>query len=141
MANLKVLSRDAATGRLRLALARPPEYVAGIDLLVQDVATLMLNSGGRSIAGPGRVGGLRTLIGTGYNPDDPSELFADVRLVVGQVEQILKEEQVRSRRPPSERLHALRLIDIAPHATDPEFEIILQVVNEEQQQAQAVVVT
>lgn len=129
------------TGRLRLGLTRPPAKLSGIDLLVQDVALLLLNNGGRSIFAPGRAGGLRTLIGTGYSPDDPSELFADIRLVVSRIEQLIKESQVRSRRPPSERLSALRLIDIVPDQTNPEMEIVISVVNEEQQQAQAVVVT
>lgn len=141
MSNLKVLSRDPTTGRLRLGLTVPPRSVSGIDLLVQEVALLLLNNGGRSIAFPGLGGGLRALIGTGYSPDDPSELFADVRLIVSRVEQIIKEGQIRTRRPPSERLQSLRLIDIIPDPINPEFEIVISVINEEQQQSQAVVVS
>ncbi len=141
MANLKVLLRDPATGRLRLGLPRPPVLISGIDLLVQIVVLLFMNNGGRSIVSPGRAGGIRALLGSNIDPNDPAELFADVRLIVSRVEQLIKEEQVRTRRPPSERLQALRLIDIVPDPQNPEIEIIVSVVNEEQQQSQAVVVT
>ena len=140
MPDLKILIRDPATGQLKLGLSRPPQKVEGIDLLVQTVALLFLLNGGRSIVSPGRSGGLRDLLGSNINPDDPSELFADVRLIVSRVEQTIKEEQVRTRRGPSERLQALQLIDIVPENLGTDIEIIVAVVNEEQQQAQAVVV-
>lgn len=141
MPDIKVLVRDPTTGRLSIGLSRPPTLASGIDLLVQIVALLFLNNGGRSIVTPGRAGGLRSLLGSNINPDDPAELFADVRLIVSRVEQLIKEEQVRTRRPPSERLANLQLIDIVPDPDNPEFEIVVMVVNEEQQQSQAVVVT
>jgi hypothetical protein len=116
--------------------------VEGIDLLVQIVALLFLLNGGRSISTPGRAGGLRELLGSNLDPDDPAELFADVRLIVSRVEQTIKEEQVRTQRGPSERLQALQLVDIIPDGDNgTSIEVIVAVVNEEQQQAQAVVVT
>jgi phage baseplate assembly protein W len=141
MADLKVLIRDPNTGRLRVGMPRPPQYVSGIDLLVQIVATLFMTNGGRSIVVPDRAGGLRDLIGTNIDPEDPSELFADVRTMINMVERQIKEEQVNTSRPPSERLQALQLIDIVPDDEQPIIEIIISVVNEEQQQAQAVVAT
>jgi|SRR5690606_9098607 len=140
MPDLKVLIRDPATGRLRLGMPRPPQTCSGIDLLVQTVALTLMNNGGRSVISPGRAGGMRALLGSNINPEDPSELFADVSLIISRVEQLIKEEQVRTRRPPSERLQSLRLIDIVPDEHNPEIEIIIAVVNEEQQQSQAVVV-
>lgn len=140
MADLKILIRDQETGRLRLGMPRPPAKVSGIDLLVQNVALLFMTNGGRSIIQPGRAGGLRDMMGMNFDPSDPSELFADITLITSRVEQTIKEEQVRTHRPPSERLQALRLIDIVPHETLPEVEVMVAVVNEEQQQSQAVVV-
>jgi hypothetical protein len=140
VSNLKVLVADPVTGRLTLGLSRPPVFLDGIDLLVQIVALLLMENGGRSIATPGRAGGLRNLLGSNINPDDPAELFADVRLIVSQVEQTIKEEQVSMNRPPSVRLQSLPLIDIIPDADSTSIEILISVVNEEQQQSQAVVV-
>jgi hypothetical protein len=114
--------------------------VEGIDLLVQIVALLYLSNGGRSIFEPGRAGGLRSFIGLNFDPDDPAELFADLRLMTSRIEQMIKEEQEKTRRTASERLLALQLLDIIPDDINPEIEIIVQVVNEEQQTQQAVVV-
>lgn len=140
MANLKVLIRDSATGNLTIGIPRPPVLISGIDLLVQIVALLFLNNGGRSIVSPGRAGGMRALMGSNIDPNDPSELFADVRLMTSQVEQLVKEEQVKTKRPPSERLQALRLIDIIPNLDSLAIQVVVSVSNEEQQQSQAVVV-
>lgn len=141
MANLKILVRDATTGRLTLGLSSPPEEIEGIDLLVQNIALLFLTNGGRSIVYPDRLGGLRQFIGASFDPNDPSELFADIQVMTDQIEQRIKEEQVRTFRPPSERLLSLQLIDIVPDGENPEIDIVVVVTNEEQQTAQAVVVT
>ena len=140
MPDLKVLTRDPITGRLTPGISRPPQSVEGIDLLVQIVALLYLNNGGRSIFEPGRAGGLRSFIGLNFDPEDPAELFADLRLMTSRIEQMIKEEQEKTRRTASERLLALQLLDIIPDDVNPEIEIIVQVVNEEQQTQQAVVV-
>jgi len=140
MPDLKVLKRDAFTGRFTPGMSRPPETVSGIDLLVQVVVLLLLNNGGRSIFQPGRAGGLREFIGQNFDPDDPSELFADLRLMISRAEQIIKEEQEQTHRSPAEKLLSLQLLDIIPDPEQPEIEIIVQVMNQQQQTQQAVVV-
>jgi len=139
MPDLKLLIADPTTGRLKVGMPRPPQEVEGVDLLVQIVVLLYLNNGGRSIFCPGRSGGLRGYIGANYDVDDPAEIFADMRLMTSRVEQMIKEEQVLTNRPPSERLLGLRVIDIIPDETQLEIELQIQVINEEQQTAQAVV--
>lgn len=139
MPDLKMLVADPNTGRLKVGMPRPPEFVEGIDLLVQIVVLLYLNNGGRSIFCPGRSGGLRDYIGLNHDPDDPSELFADLRLMTSRIEQTIKEEQVLTSRRPSERLLALQVVDIIPDDTQPEIELQVQVINEEQEISQAVV--
>lgn len=141
MADIKLLYRDDTTGALKVGMARPPEYVEGIDLLVQNVALLFLNNGGRSIFNPGRIGGLRDFIGYNFDPDDPSELFADIQLMTSRIEQTIKQEQVLANRLPAEKLLSLQLVDIQPNEDQLSIEIIVAVVNEEQQVAQAVVGT
>lgn len=140
MPDLKMLSADPNTGRLRPALSRPPESVEGIDLLVQIVALTFLTNPGRSITYPNRGGGLRQFIGSNFDLTDPSELFADLRLLTSQVEQIIKQEQQRTARPPSERLARLQLIDIVPIDNALEVDMIVQIISENQQQTRATVV-
>lgn len=137
--DVKVLTIDPNTGSLKLGLSRPPQKVVGIDKLVQIVALLFLNNGNRSIFNPGRAGGFRQLIGSNVDPEDPSELYADVRLIVNRIEAQVKEDQAITTRPPSERLQSLLLVDVRPSGDGTEVEVIVAIVNEEQQQAQAVV--
>lgn len=136
--DLKVFT-VSSTGALVPGVPTPPAFVSGIDKLVQIVALLLLSNGGRSIANPGRAGGLRQLIGSNFDPTDPAELFADVRIMVTRAEQLVKEEQVQTNRPASERLLQLQLVDIIPNEAELSVEIVLGVINEEQSQAQAVV--
>jgi hypothetical protein len=142
MSDLKVFSVDSSTGAMRLGIPKPGQLVSGIDLLVQLVALAYLNNGGRSISNPGRAGGLRAYIGA-YNidPDDPSELFADIQLMTSRIDEMIKLEQVNTSRPPSERLRSLQLADIVPNEEDLSVEVVVRVVNEEGTATSAVVVT
>ena len=112
-----------------------------MDLLVQNVALLYMNNGGRAIANPCRAGGLREFIGLNYDPDDPAEIFTDIQLMTSRIEQMIKEEQANSRRPPSERLQALRLVDIIPNEEQLEIEVRVAVVNEEHTVSEMVMTT
>lgn len=138
MSDLKILA-VSVDGKLSLALARPTEKIADIDKLVQIVTLCFLNRGKRSIFNPGRTGGLRELLGSNVNPDDPQELFADIRLTVNQVERFIKESQAMTTRRPSERLRSLQLVDIVG-TTDDEIKLYVAVVNEENKFTRAVVV-
>lgn len=138
MSDLKILA-TTVDGKLSLALARPTQRAAGIDKLVQIVTLCFLNRGRRSIFNPGRTGGLREILGANINPEDPQELFADIRLTVSQVERFIKESQAKTTRRPSERLRRLDLVDLVP--TDlQEVHLYVAVVNEENQFTRAVVV-
>ncbi len=137
--DLKVLIPDPATGALTLGLPRPPQYVSGIDKLVQLVVLELLNNGGRSIFQPGGGGGLRALLGTSIDYDDVSELFSDVQVTLSRVEENIKRAQVNTRRPPAERLAQLQIVDIVPDEVNLAVEVFIGVVNEEQTLAQAIV--
>jgi len=139
MSDLKIFSIDPATGRFKVGIPRPSVEISGIDLLVQNVAQLYLTNGGRSIVTPDRIGGLRQYLGANVDLEDASELFADITMMTRQIEQQIKEEQNSTNRPPSERLQELRFIDIVPDEEESAIEIRVQIVNEEQQQQQALV--
>src|SRR6266849_5272489 len=128
--DLKMLLADPTTGALRLGMPRPPEFVSGIDKLVQIVALELMNNGGRSIFRPSAGGGLRVLLGTNVDYDDPSELFADVRITVSRVEGNIKTDQVTTRRPPSERLSTLQIVDLVPDLPNLSVSVLIGVVSE-----------
>lgn len=137
--DLKVLIQDPTTGALTLGVPRPPEYVSGIDKLVQIVVLELLNNGGRSIFRPGAGGGIRALLGTNVDYDDVSELFSDVQLTLSRVEDSIKQAQTSTSRPPSERLSQLQIVDIVPDESNLAVEVYLGVVNEQDELADAVV--
>lgn len=137
-ADLKVLKLQP-DGSLVLGISRPPEYVEGIDKLVQIVTLVLLTNPGRSIFTPGKGGGIRTLIGSNIDPEEPEELFADIRLMIDRTRSYILQTQVNTKRPPSERLRDLQLVDIVLNDDSDQVEIILGVINEEQDVAQAVV--
>lgn len=136
---LKMLTTDPLTGALRIGIPRPPQTVEGINALMQIVALTMLNNGGRAITRPGWAGGLRKLIGANLDGDDMSEVFADLRIMISTIEQLIKEDQVNTNRPPSERLQSLQLIDVTPDDSDLAVLATVAVINEEHQQSRAIV--
>lgn len=137
-ADVKVLTR-AADGTLSLGLSRPPEFVEGIDKLVQIVTLVLLTNPGRSIFGPGKGGGIRSLIGTNINPEEPEELFADIRLMIDRTRDYIFQTQVNTTRPPSERLKDLQLVDIVLNEDSDQAELLIAVINDEQDVGQALV--
>ena len=137
-ADLKVLTRTL-DGTLVLGVPRPPEFVEGIDKLVQIVTLVLLTNPGRSIFEPGKGGGIRSLIGSNIDPDQPEELFADVRLMIERTRDFVQQTQVNTGRPPSERLKDLQLVDIVLNEDSDQVEILLGVINEEQDVGQALV--
>lgn len=139
MPALKVLTIDEQSGALVLGIPRPQQMVKDIDLLVQIVALTLLNNGGRSIIRPGWAGGVRRLLGTNVDPDDMDEVFADFRIMVSMVEQLIKEDQVGTRRGPSERLQSLQLIDVGPDSGDLAVIATIAVISETHDQSRAIV--
>ena len=137
-ADLKMLTRTA-DGTLVLGLARPPQFVDGIDKLVQIVTLVLLTNPGRSIISPGKGGGIRSLLGSNIDPDEPEELFADIRLMVERTRTYILQTQANTSRPPSERLRDLSLIDIVLNDDSDQVEVLLGVINEDQDVGQALV--
>ena len=136
--DLKMLSLSSS-GALELGLAIPPEFVEGIDKLVQIVTLVLLTNPGRSIFTPSKGGGIRSLIGSNIDPDDPGELFADIRLMIERTRDFIFQTQVNTTRPSSERLKDLQLVDIVLNEDSDQVEVLLGVINEEQDVGQALV--
>jgi hypothetical protein len=136
--DLKVFQADA-DGVLTMGIQRPPTYVTGIDKLVQTVALVLMTNPGRSIIDEEKGGGVRALIGSNIDPDDPAELFADIRLMVDRTRDYVVQSQINTTRPTSERLSDLQLVDVVLDEYSSEVGILIAVVNEEQIASQAVV--
>lgn len=137
--DVRIVTRDPVTGILAVGIPRPPQYISGIDLLVQIVVIELLTSPGRDINDPESGGNLRSLIGANVAFDDEAEVFAEVRIMISATEQNIKRKQRNVQRPASEKLSRLDLIDIVPDEENSQLEVILRIVSLDQQDTQAIV--
>lgn len=139
MSDVKIVSRDPVTGVLSIGISRPPQFVSGIDLLVQIVTIELLHSPGRDITDPETGANLRSLIGANIAFDDEAEIFAEIKLMVQTAENNIKALQTSSSRPANEQLGRLELIDVVPDEENLQLEIIIRVISLDQQSTDAVV--
>lgn len=137
--DIKVVNKDPNTGVLTIGMSDPPQYVSGIDLLVQIVTIELLTTPGRSITNPSSGGNLKSLVGSNVAFDDIGEIFAEVRMMVTAAEKNIMDQQVNSRRPANEKLARLDLVDLVPDEESMQLEVILNIVSLDQQSTQAAV--
>lgn len=139
MSDIKIVYRDENTGVLTIGIPRPPEYVEGIEKLVQIVVIELLTSSGRDIIDPNDGGNLRSLIGTNINYDDESEIFTEIKMLVSLAETNIKKRQVSVARKSNEQLASLTLTDVVPNEDQGLLEIFIRVQSMDQQSTQAIV--
>lgn len=139
MSDVKIVSRDPVTGVLSIGISRPPQFVSGINLLVQIVTIELLHSPGRDITNPETGANLRSLIGANIAFDDEAEIFAEIKLMVQTAENNIKTLQASSSRPANEQLARLELMDVVPDEENLQLEIIIRVTSLDQQSTDAVV--
>jgi len=137
--DIKVVHKDPNTGVLSIGIADPPEFVSGIDKLVQIVAIELMTSPGRNISNPSAGGNIRSLVGSNVAFDDIGEIFAEIRMMVSSSEKNIVDFQGNGNRPSSEKLARLELLDIVPDEENMQLEIIIQIISMDQQTAQAVI--
>ena len=137
--DVKVVTRDPATGVLKVGISRPPQYVEGIDLLVQIVVIELLTSPGRNIVKPADGSNLRSLIGANVSFDDEGEVFTEVKMMISAAEKSIKRNQRGVQRPANEKLSRIELVDIVPDEENLQLEIILRVISLDQQTSEAIV--
>lgn len=139
MADVKIVQRDSVTGVLTVGITRPPEFISGIDLLVQSVVIELLHSPGRDINDPQSGANLRSLIGANVSFDDEAEIFAEIKLMVSAAEKNMRAAQASSNRPANEQLGKLELMDVVPDEENLQLEVIIRVTSLDQQSTDAIV--
>lgn len=139
MSDVRVVQRAPITGVLSIGFSRPPQYVSGIEKLVQIVTIELLTSPGRDINDPDAGGNLRSLIGANVSFDEEAEVFAEIRLMIKAAESNIKQRQQNTNRPSSEQLSRLDIIDVVPDEENAQLEVMLRVVSLDQQDTQAIV--
>lgn len=126
---IRVIKVDPNTGRVTFELQS--KFISGIDLLVQVVVLSLLNVQGQDVLDPEQGGGLPALIGQNIDPNDPTEIFADVALRVKKTQAEMISNQIGLEIPASERLREVTIVSIEQGANIDEILVRLRVSNEE----------
>lgn len=139
MPDVRIVTRDSTTGVLSIGIPRPPQYIKGIELLVQIVTIELLSSPGRDINNPTYGGNLRSLIGSSIGYDDEAEIYAEIKMMVQTAEKNIRQMQQATSRSSNEKLSRLDLIDVVPDEENLQLEIIIRIISMDQQETEAIV--
>lgn len=117
--DIKVAQIDSDTGKVTFTFGMgTPEFVTGINKLAQIAMVKLLKSTGRDVLDPEKGGGLLGLIGGNINPDDTSEITADIAPRIKKVELEMLDEQLNVDLPAEERLQRLNLSTVSVDPDD-----------------------
>lgn len=125
---IQLIERDHRTGRISFVLKA--KKLTGISKLVQVVVLSLLNVPGQDVLDPSKGGGLPTLVGSNIDPNDSTEIFAEVAMRIRKSEQEIIDDQIGINDPPEEKLRELRIIGIDRGGSPDEIFVRIRVVNE-----------
>ena len=113
--------------------------VTGISKLVQIVVLSLLSVEGKDALDPGKGGGLPSLISSNIDPNDSTEIFAEIARRVRKTEQEILEDQLGSADTADEKLREIQIVGVEKGASDDVIFVRLRVINERGQVFDAVV--
>lgn len=116
-----------------------PKKVKGISKLIQIVVFSLLNIPGRDVLDPDKGGGLPSLVGSNIDPNDSTELFAEVVQRIKKSETEIISDQVGVDDPVEEKLSELQIVDLFKGAAADELFVRIRVVNQAGQATDIVV--
>jgi len=108
----------------------PPSQKKGIDLLLQNIVIRLFTNTGSNGFNTAFGGGLLSLIGGGYFPDQVDTLRANFSFTFSAVEEQIKAEQAYLDLPKSEQLRSITIRSINYNDLTQIWEIIIRVLTE-----------
>ena len=140
MDDFRVYTVDETTGRIILSLPTLPQTVSGMEKLLQIVILALLNDPGRSAFYPEDGSGMPSLINSNIDPDDPTEILAEVSERVEKIkEEILESQGELENEDPSERLSDLLVLNVETGVNIDEVLLKLRLVSETGDEASLVI--
>jgi hypothetical protein len=125
--DIKVLSRDAVTGRLTFLLSSMP--VTGMDLLVQIVVLSLLNTPGQDVLTPNDGGGIPEMIGLNIDATDSTEVIAEVSRRTKKTQTEVINAQAGLNILDEERLKAINVVGIKQGDAIDEVLVVIRIIN------------
>jgi hypothetical protein len=108
--DIQVIDIDPETRKVFFVLK--PKKLIGIYKLIQIVILSLMNVSGRDVLDPPKGGGLPALVGSNIDPEDSTEIYADIAQRIRKTENEIISDQVGIGDPPSEKLAELQIVDI-----------------------------
>lgn len=126
--DVQMIERDPLSGRISFKLRA--KRLTGISKLVQIVVLSLMNVPGQDVLDPDKGGGIPTLVGSNIDPNDSTEIFAEVARRIRKTEQEIIDFQIGVNDPPDEKLRELRILGIERGGSADEVFVRIRVVNE-----------
>lgn len=127
-ADIQLIDVDTETRLVRFVLK--PKKLTGISKLIQIVVLSLLNVPGRDVLDPDKGGGLPSLVGNNIDPNDATEIFAEVVQRVKKSQAEIIAAQVGLDEEPEEKLQELQIVEIKQGANIDEIFVRIRVINE-----------
>jgi phage baseplate assembly protein W len=128
--DIQVIDVDQTTRRVSFVLK--PKKVTGISKLIQIVVLSLMNVPGRDVLDPDKGGGLPSLVGANIDPNDSTEIYAEIAQKIRKSETEIISDQVGIGDPPSEKLAELQILDIRRSDVNiDEIFVRIRVINQE----------
>lgn len=106
------------------------KIVTGISKLIQIVILSLLNTPGQDILDPDMGGGLPDMLGMNIDPNDYSEVLAELTRRIKKTEKEVLYNQIGSTSDSSEKLREVSIISVGPGASAGEIYAKIRIINE-----------
>lgn len=126
--DVQVIDVDPITRRVSFRLK--PKLITGISKLIQIVVLSLMNVPGRDVLDPEKGGGLPAMIGMNIDPNDSTEVFAEIAQRVKKSQDEIVSAQIGLNEDPEARLQELQIVSIQKGETLDEVLVRIRIINE-----------
>ena len=128
MKDIQIMDVDPDTRVVTFGIK--PKLLSGISKLIQIVVISLLNVSGRDVLDPEKGGGLPSLLGSNIDPNDSTEIFAEVVRRIKKSESEIIAAQIGINDAPEEKLSELHLSNISRGNSLDAIYVTIKVVNQ-----------
>ena len=135
--DIQLITADPVTGVITWGIQA--KKLTGIAKLVQIVVISLMNVPGQAVLDPSWGVGLPSLLESNINPNDSTDVFAEVARLVTKTQTEVIANQVGVNDPPEELLTSLQIVGIVNGASPDEVLIKIRIINQANQATDIVV--
>jgi hypothetical protein len=127
-ADIQVIDVDPITRRVVFGVK--PKRITGVSKLIQIVVLSLMTVPGRDVLDPEKGGGLPAMIGMNIDPNDSTEVFAEIAQRVKKSQAEIVAAQIGLDEDPEAKLQDLQIVSIQKGETPDEVLVRIRVINE-----------